>query len=180
MQNEKFTKELNKKIIRKFEKMKIQSSFTDNIWGADHAYMQLISKFNKGFIFLLYVIDIFSKYACVIPLKEKRGTIITNAFQRISNELGWKPKKNWSDDIVKRCNNSYHSTTKLKPFDVKSSTDIDSSKENNEKYPKFKIGDIFRISKYKNIFTIFDRSYWQRNFGDLLRKRIAKKIINNK
>ena len=107
--------------------------------------------------------------------KRKKRHLITNTFQKILNELGWKPKKIWSDDVVKRCNNSYHSTIKMKPFDVKSSTDIDSSKENNEKYPKFKIGDIFRISKYKNIFTIFDRSYWQRNFRDFLRKRIAKK-----
>ena len=57
MQNEEFTKELNETIIRKFEKMKVHPSFTDNIWSADHAYMQLISKFNKGLIFLLYVID---------------------------------------------------------------------------------------------------------------------------
>ena len=48
--------------------------------------------------------------------------------------------------------NTYHSTIKIKSFDVKSSTYIDSSKENNEKDPKCKIGDIVRISKYKNIF----------------------------
>ena len=45
--------------------------------------MQLISKFNKGFRFLLCVIDIFSKYAWVFPLKDKKGIIITNAFQKI-------------------------------------------------------------------------------------------------
>ena len=57
------------------------------------------------------------------------------------------------DDIVNKYNNTYHSTIKMKPVDVKSNTYIDSSKEINNKNPKFKIGDIFRISKYKNIFA---------------------------
>ena len=57
------------------------------------------------------------------------------------------------DDIVNKYNNTYHSTIKMKPIDVKSSTYIDSSKEINEEDPKFKIGDIVRISKYKNIFA---------------------------
>ena len=56
------------------------------------------------------------------------------------------------DDIVNKYNNTYHSTIKTKPVDVKSNTYIDSSKEIN-KDPKFKINDIVRISKYKNIFA---------------------------
>ena len=48
--------------------------------------MQLLSKFNKGFRFLLCVIDIFSKYAWVVPLKDKKGTSIVNAFQKILKE----------------------------------------------------------------------------------------------
>ena len=54
------------------------------------------------------------------------------------------------DDIVNKYNNTYHSTTKTKPADIKSIIYIDSSKENNDKNPKFKIGDIVRISKYKS------------------------------
>ena len=57
------------------------------------------------------------------------------------------------DDIVNKYNNAYHSTIKMKPIDVKSNTYINSSKEMNDKDPKFKIGDIVRISKYKNIFA---------------------------
>ena len=57
------------------------------------------------------------------------------------------------DDIANKYNNTYHSTINMKPFDVKSNTYIDSSKEINNKDPKFKIGDIVRISKYKNIFA---------------------------
>ena len=56
------------------------------------------------------------------------------------------------DDIVNKYNNTYHNTVKTEPVDVKSSKYIDSSKEINDKDPKFKVGDIVRISKYKNIF----------------------------
>ena len=64
-------KELHKPIIRKFKKGKVYSGFRDNIWVADLADMQLISKFDKGFRLLLCVIDIFSKYARVVSLKDK-------------------------------------------------------------------------------------------------------------
>ena len=74
--------ELHKPIIRKLEKRKVYSSFRDNIWGEDLADMQLLSKFNKGFRFLLCVIDIDSKFAWVIPLKDKKGVSIVNAFQK--------------------------------------------------------------------------------------------------
>ena len=85
-QNLQLAKELHKPIIRKFKKRKVYSGFRDNIWGADLADMQLISKFNKGFRFLLCAIDIFSKYAWVIPSKDKKGVIIANAFQEIMKE----------------------------------------------------------------------------------------------
>ena len=57
------------------------------------------------------------------------------------------------DEIVNKYNNTYHSAIKMKHVDVKSSTSIDSGKEINDKDPKFKIGDIDRISKYKHIFA---------------------------
>ena len=59
--NKELAEELHKPIIRKSEKRKVHSPFLDNTWGVDLAHMQLISKFNKGFRFLLCVIDIFSK-----------------------------------------------------------------------------------------------------------------------
>ena len=55
--------------------------------------MQLISKFNKGFRFLLCVIDIFSKYAWVAPLKDKKGVSIVDAFQKILDKSGRKANK---------------------------------------------------------------------------------------
>ena len=71
-ENEQLANELHKPIIRKFEKRKVYSTFKDNIWGVDLADMQLLSKYNKGIRFLLCVIDIFSKFAWVVPLKDKK------------------------------------------------------------------------------------------------------------
>ena len=70
MSNKNLAEELHKPIIRKFKKRKVYSSFLDNIWRADLADMQLLNKFKKGIRFLLCVIDIFSKYTLVIPLKD--------------------------------------------------------------------------------------------------------------
>ena len=92
--NEQLAKELHKPIIRKFKKRKVYSGFKDNIWGADLADMQLISKFNKEFRFLLCVIDIFSKYAWVVPLKDKKGVTIVNAFQEILDDSKSQTKHN--------------------------------------------------------------------------------------
>ena len=59
--------------------------------------MQLISKYNKGIRYLLCVIDIFSKYAWVFPLKENKGITFTNAFQSILDNSKTKPNKIWVD-----------------------------------------------------------------------------------
>ena len=190
------------------------SSFKDNIWGVDLADMQqLLSKFNKGFRFLLCVIDSFSKYAWVFPLKDKKGISIVNAFQIILKESNRKPNQIWVDkgsefynisfkkwlrdnniemcstnnegksviaekfirtlknkiykymtsisknvyidqldDIVRKYNNTYYTSIKMKPVDVKDNAYIDFLKKVNDKNPKFKVGDQIRISKYKNIF----------------------------
>ena len=91
--NKELAEELHKPIIGTFNKRKIHSPFIDNIWGADLADKQLISKFNKGFRFLLCVIDICSKYAWVITSKDQKGTAIPNAFQNIIDESNRKPNK---------------------------------------------------------------------------------------
>ena len=59
--------------------------------------MQLLSKFNNGFHFLLCVIDVYTRYAWNIPLKDKKGITLTNAFQEILDESTRKPKKTWVD-----------------------------------------------------------------------------------
>ena len=81
--------------------------FKDNIWGADLADMQLISKFNKGFRFLLCVINIFSKYAWFVPLKDKKGVGSVDAFQKIWDKSGRKPNKIWVDKGSEFYNSSF-------------------------------------------------------------------------
>ena len=70
--NEELVEELHKPIIRNFNQRKQHSPFIDNIQAADLADIQFINRFNRGNIFLLCVIDIYSKYAWVIPLKDKK------------------------------------------------------------------------------------------------------------
>ena len=210
-QTQQLAEELHKPIIRKFKKRKVYSAFKDNILAADLADMQLLSRYNKGIRFLLCVIDIFSKYAWVVPLKDES---IVKAFQIILKQSNRKPNKIWVDkesqfynayfkqwlrdndivmystynegksvvagrfirtlkskiykcmasisktvyidkldDIVDEYNNTYHTTIKMKPIDVKDNTYINADKEINNKDPKFKVGDHVRISKYKNIFA---------------------------
>ena len=96
-QNEQLAEELHKPIIRKFKKRKVYSTFKDNIWGVDLADMQLLSKYNKGIRFLLCVIDIFSKYAWLVPLKDKKDIGIVKAFQSILKQSIRKPNKVWVD-----------------------------------------------------------------------------------
>ena len=96
-QNEQLAEERHKPIIIKFNKIKVYSAFKDNIWGADLADVQLISKFDQGFRFLLCVFDIFSKYAWVVPLKDKKGVSIVNAFQKNLHDSKRKPNKIWVD-----------------------------------------------------------------------------------
>ena len=183
-----------------------------------------MSKYNKGIRFLICVIDIFSKYAWVVPLKDKKDVSIVTAFQSILKQSNRrakgtsaqhvKPNKIWVDkgsefynasfkkwlqdndivmystnnegksvvaerfirtlknkiykymtsisknvyidkldDIVNEYNNTYHTTIKMKPIDVKDNAYIDIDKEINNKDPKFKVGDRVRISKYKNNFA---------------------------
>ena len=59
--------------------------------------MQFLSNFKEGFRFLLCVIDVFSKYAWVVPLKDKEGVSIVDVFQKILDKLNRKPNKIWVD-----------------------------------------------------------------------------------
>ena len=93
----KLADELHKPVIRKFNKRKVYSQFTDNIWGEDLADMQSLSKKNKSTKYLLCALDLFSKYAFAVPLKDKKGTSITNAFNKIIKQSNRKPNKIWVD-----------------------------------------------------------------------------------
>ena len=205
--------ELHKPIIRKFNKRKVYSQFKDNIWGVDLADMQSLSRKSKGVKYLLCAIDLYSKYAFVIPLKDKKGISIVNAFNKIIKQSNRKPNKIWVDqggefynvfekwlsdndiimystynegksvaaerfirtlknklykhmtatgkkvyydvldDVVNKCNNTKHSTIKMKPIDVGDNNKRVYIDEHNEKDSRFKVGDRVRISKFKKIFA---------------------------
>ena len=87
--------ELHKPIRRKFEKRRVLVNGIDRIWAADLVDMQAFSKFNRGIKYLLAVIDVFSKYGWLIPLKDKTGKSVASALKTIFKER--KPEKMWVD-----------------------------------------------------------------------------------
>ena len=87
MSDQSLAEELHKLIIERFKKIKVHSTFIDNIWGADLADRQIIKRFNKRFRFLL----------CIIPLKDKIGITTTNGFQKMLDKSNRKPNKVWVD-----------------------------------------------------------------------------------
>ena len=84
--------ELHKPVIKKIEKRKVYSQFKDDIWGVDLADMQSLSRKMKGIKYLLCAIDLYGKYVFVIPLRDKKGISIVNAFNKIK-QSNRKPNK---------------------------------------------------------------------------------------
>ena len=109
--------ERHEQIIKKFKRRKAYSLFRDNMWGVDLADMQSLSKYNKGIKYLLCAIDLFSKYAWVVPIKDKKGTSIVNAFQKIISE-GRKPNKIWVDQGSEFYNNSFKDFLKINNIEM--------------------------------------------------------------
>ena len=88
---------------------KVYSSFRDNILSVDLADMQSLSKYNKEMKYLLCAIDLFGKYAWFVPVKDKKGTSIVNAFKKIISKER-KPNKIWVKDFLKINNIGMYST----------------------------------------------------------------------
>ena len=109
--------EVHKPIIRKFNKRKVYSQSKDNIWGVDLADMQSLSRKNKGIKYLLCVIDLYSKHAFVIPLKDKKGISIANAFDKIIKQSNRKTNKIWVDQGGEFYNNVFEKW--LSDIDIK-------------------------------------------------------------
>ena len=94
-------------VINLLYKKKVYSQFKDNIWGVDLADMQSLSRKNKGIKYLLCVIDLYSRYAFVIPLKNKKGISIVNAFNKLIKQSSRKPNKKWVDQGGEFYNNVF-------------------------------------------------------------------------
>ena len=99
--------ELHKPVIKKFNKRKVYSQFKDNIWGVDLAHTQSLSRKNKGIKYLLCAKDLYSKYAFVIPLKDKKGISIVNAFNKIIKQSIRKPNEILVDQGSEFYNNNF-------------------------------------------------------------------------
>ena len=115
--NYQLANELHRQIIKEFKKRKVFSSLKDNSWGVDLADVQSLSKYNKGIKYLLCAIDLFSKYAWVIPIKDKKGTSIVNAFKKIISEKR-KPNKIWVDQGSEFYNKSFKDFLKMNNFEM--------------------------------------------------------------
>ena len=93
---EKLADELYKPIKRKFPRRSVIVFSKDEIWSADLVDMQAFSSFNKGSKYILTAIDVFSKYAWAVPIKDKSAASVTKAFEKIISDR--IPKKLWVDE----------------------------------------------------------------------------------
>ena len=92
----KLADELHKPIKRNFTRRRVIANHIDEIWCSDLVEMQQFSKWNKGNRYLLMVLDVFSKYGWIVPLKDKKGETVAEAFKKIFKE-GRKPQYLWTD-----------------------------------------------------------------------------------
>ena len=90
--NEQLAEELHKTVTENFKRRKIYAKFKDNIWAADLSEMKSLSFRNKNIKYLC-VIDVFTKYAWVKPLKDKKDKTVLNTFRKIVNESNCKLNK---------------------------------------------------------------------------------------
>ena len=90
--------ESHKPIRRKFKKRRVLVNGIDKLRAADLVDMQAFTKFNRGVKYLLTVIDVFSKYGCLIPLKDKTEKSVASALKTIFKER--KPEKMWVDKVL--------------------------------------------------------------------------------
>jgi hypothetical protein len=223
-------KELHHPIIKNFERRKVIVWKRDEIWGSDLCQMPT----EKGYKFILTIIDIFTKYGWAIPIKNKQGDTVSNAFENVFTTSKRKPEYIWVDrgkeyynqtfkslldnyniqiystdselknsvierwnrtlkdstereitaykiigkhvgwldilpTIVKQYNNRVHRTIKLSPIDAIKDENLSKLEDfwikrnlespKNTK-PKFKIGDIVRIYRYKGIFEKGYKKNW--------------------
>ena len=95
--SQELAEELHKPITRNFRKRRVISYGIDKIWAADLVEMQKFSKWNKGVKYLLMVIDVFSKYGWIKPLKDKKTESVSLAFDEIFKKSKRKPTMLWTD-----------------------------------------------------------------------------------
>jgi transposase InsO family protein len=89
--------ELHKRVVRKFPRRQVLVHGVNETWSADLVDMSKFAKENKGYKWILTVIDVLSKYAWAVPLKNKKAETVLMAFQKVLEEAGTAPKYLWVD-----------------------------------------------------------------------------------
>ena len=97
MSSSNFAKEIHHKVIRKFTRRKVIVTGIDKIWAMDLASMESFVEYNNGYKFILCIIDVFSKFAWCVPLKNKSATTVLNAVTDVVKKSDRIPEKIWVD-----------------------------------------------------------------------------------
>ena len=90
-------KEIFSPVIKKFQRIQIQTHYKDECWSIDLIDRSSLSKYNKNYKFIFTIIDNHTKYAWAIPLKDKSGKSTTTAFKSLIEKAKRQPDKIWSD-----------------------------------------------------------------------------------
>ena len=160
---EKLANELHAPIKRNFNRRRVITHHVDEIWSADLVFMDKLSKWNKGFKYILTVIDVFSKFAWVSPLKNKNGISITNAFKTIVMKSNRKPEFLWVDKGSEFYNKTFKEWLKLNNIDIYS-TYNDGKAVVIERFNR-----TLKTRMYKQ-FTIQNNTIWYNILDDLVKK----------
>ncbi|GFS95637.1 uncharacterized transposon-derived protein F54H12.3 [Trichonephila clavipes] len=174
---------LHKPVRHKFQRNRVFVSDIDRQFQADLVHMQSLAEFNKGYKYLLTCIDLFSKFAWAVPLKDKFGKSVKSGLEIIFKErkpkvlqtdavVGYLNTKNYIDVIDKLIhsyNHSYHRSIKMEPVSVSRHNRKQVLKylygglrNEKPKAPRFKIGDVVRINKQKLHFEKGYEQNWRR------------------
>ena len=91
------TREIFSPVIRRFQRIQIQTHYKDECWSFDLIDRSSLSKYNKNYKFIFTIIDNHTKYAWATPLKDKSGKSTTTAFKKLIETSKRKPQKVWTD-----------------------------------------------------------------------------------
>jgi transposase InsO family protein len=113
---DKISKELHKQVTRKFQRRKVYVNDVNEVWGADLTDLQFWREQNFGYKYILTVIDVLSKYAWAVPLKDKTAGAVTKAFEKLFAEA--VPQKIWTDQGSEFYNSTLKALLKKHNIDI--------------------------------------------------------------